>query len=108
MQALNLNLTEAARVAIDRFMEDLDYDESVPCLTRERTLACGQYPPGDYWTVGAYHPDRIRFFEQLRANTGMEFFFKCDGVVLLLWQPCLASTLQGRTLDYVCQRYRVI
>ena len=107
MQSLNLTLTEAARAAIDSFMEALDYDEGIPCLTRHRYLAREGRPASEHWTVGAYHPDRVRFFEQLRSNTGLEFFFKCDGVVLLLWQPALANCLQGRTLDYSLRRYQL-
>jgi hypothetical protein len=108
MQALNLTLTDAARAAIDKFMEGLDYDESIPCLRRMRIVALDGSVPVEQWTVDAYHPDRVRFFEQLRANTGLEFFFKCDGLVLLLWQPALANTLHGRTLDYSYQRYQVL
>jgi hypothetical protein len=108
MQPLNLTVTDAARGAIDKFMEGLDFDESIPCLTRMRTVSLDGTPPTDRWTVGAYHPDRVRFFEQLRVNTGLEFFFTCDGLVLLLWQPTLPSTLRGRTLDYSLQRYRVL
>ncbi len=97
--SLNLRLTEAARAAIDGFMASLDYDEGVPCLLRSRELAKNGGGGGEKWTVGAYHPERIRFFEQLRRATGLEFFFECDGLVFLLWQPQLASTLEGKTLD---------
>jgi hypothetical protein len=103
---LNLHLTEAARAAIDSFMASLDYDEGVPCLLRQRASVAGGRSE-EKWTVGAYHPDRIRFFEQLRRATGFEFFFECDGLVFLLWQPQLASTLQGKTLDYSFRRYHV-
>lgn len=108
MQPLNLTLTDAARAAIDKFMEGLDYDESIPCLTFSRIVSRDGGSPAGQWTVGAYHPDRVRFFEQLRRNTGLEFFFKCDGLVLLLWQPALASALNGRTLDYSFHRYQVL
>jgi hypothetical protein len=105
-ESLNLRLTEAARAAIDSFMAGLDYDEGVPCLLRSRASAEGGRCD-EKWTVGAYHPDRIRFFEQLRRATGLEFFFECDGLVFLLWQPQLASTLRGKTLDYSFRRYLV-
>ena len=108
MQPLNLTLTDAARAAIDKFMEGLDYDESIPCLTRSRSVSCDGGAPAELWTVGAFHPDRVRFFEQLRLSTGLEFFFKCDGLVLLLWQPALDKELCGRTLDYAFRRYRVL
>jgi hypothetical protein len=108
MQPLNLTLTDAARAAIDKFMEGLDYDESIPCLTRSRSLSCDGNQAAEQWTVGAFHPDRVRFFEQLRLNTGIEFFFKCDGLVLLLWQPALERILHGRTLDYAFRKYRVL
>jgi hypothetical protein len=104
---LNLRLTEAARAAIDGFMAKLDYDEGVPCLLRQRDAAIEGGRCEEKWTVGAYHPDRIRFFEQLRRATGLEFFFECDGLVFLLWQPQLATTLQGKTLDYSFQRYLI-
>jgi hypothetical protein len=100
---LNLRLTEAARAAIDSFMAGLDYDESVPCLVRIREHGA----PQEKWTVGAYHPERVRFFEQLRRATGLEFFFECDGLVFLLWQPQLATALEGKTLDYSFRRYHV-
>ena len=108
MQPLNLTLTDAARAAIDQYMEGLDYDESIPCLIHGRTVSRDGSAAMDQWTVGAYHPDRLRFFEQLRVNTGLEFFFKCDGLVLLLWQPALANTLRGRTLDYSYRRYHLL
>lgn len=108
MQPLNLTLTDAARAAIDKFMEGLDYDESIPSLIHARIVSCGGNAATDQWTVGAYHPDRVRFFEQLRVNTGLEFFFKCDGLVLLLWQPTAVNTLRGRTLDYSYRRYHLL
>jgi hypothetical protein len=104
-ESLNLRLTDAARAAIDSFMAQLDYDEGVPCLLRSRASEGGRC--GEKWTIGAYHPDRIRFFEQLRRATGLEFFFECDGLVFLLWQPQLASTLHGKTLDYSFRRYLI-
>ena len=103
---LDLRLTDSARAAIDSLMASVDYDEGVPCLLRSRDApAMGQ--TGEKWTVGAYHPDRIRFFEQLNRITGLEFFFQCDGLVILLWQPELAETLEGKTLDYSFRRYLV-
>jgi len=104
---LDLRLTDAARNAIDGYMASLDYDEGVPCLLRVRDAAVSGAPAREKWTVGAYHPERVRFFEQLRRSTGLEFFFQCDGLVFLLWQPRLASSLQGKTLDYSLQRYVV-
>lgn len=106
-RSLNLRLTESARAAIDSFMSGLEYDEGVPCLLRSRSAAVNGDPVKEKWTVGAYHPDRIRFFEQLRTSTGLEFFFECDGLVMLLWQPHLASTLAGKTLDYSLQRWMI-
>ncbi|MFM9969857.1 MAG: hypothetical protein ACKVQK_15820 [Burkholderiales bacterium] len=108
MQPLDLRLTDTARAAIDKCMESLDYDECLPYLIRSCWVSRDGQAPREVWAVGAYPPDRVRFFEQLRANTGMEFFYKCDGVVLLLWQPSLAAWLHGRTLDYSLQRYVVI
>jgi hypothetical protein len=106
-RSINLRLTEAARAAIDAFMAGLDYDEGVPVLLRDRaSTEDGRCE--EKWTVRAYHPDRIRFFEQLCRATGLEFFFECDGLVFLLWQPQLAATLQGKTLDYSFRRYHVI
>ena len=105
MQTLNLSLTDSARAAIDAFMAGLDYEESIPCLTHHRLVANTGHHAGRQWTVGAFHPERVRFFEQLCRSTGTEFFFKCDGVVLLLWQPALAPLLCGRTLDYTVGRY---
>jgi hypothetical protein len=104
---LDLRLTDAARAAIDSFMSGLDYDEGVPCLVRSRDAAANGMPAREKWIVGAYHPERVRFFEQLRKVTGLEFFFTCDGVRMLLWQPQLAATLQGKTLDYSFRRYHV-
>jgi hypothetical protein len=104
---LDLRLTDAARAAIDGFMASLDYDEGVPCLLRSRDAAVNGARPQEKWTVGAYHPERVRFFEQLRRSTGLEFFFQCDGLVFLLWQPRLAATLEGKTLDYSLRRYLV-
>jgi hypothetical protein len=49
----------------------------------------------------------VRFFEQLKRATGLEFFFECDGTIFLLWQPQLAKTLSGKTLDYSFRRYLV-
>jgi hypothetical protein len=103
-KSLNLRLTEAARGAIDSFMAGLDYDEGIPCLLRHRD---GGEPHSEKWTIGAYHPERVRFFEQLRRATGLEFFFECDGLVFLLWQPQLAAALDGKTLDYSFRRYHV-
>jgi hypothetical protein len=107
MQSLNLNLTDSARAAIDSFMAGLDYDESIPCLTRNRFPAHEGRGASDYWTVCAYHPDRVRFFEQLCRNSGAEFFFRCDGLVFLLWQPAVAGMLQNKTLDYSLRRYHL-
>jgi hypothetical protein len=104
-ERLDLRLTDAARNAIDGFMAKLDYDEGIPCLLRIREAAVSGMPAREKWTVGAYHPERLRFFEQLRRATGLEFFFQCDGLVLLLWQPQLPSDLRGKTLDYSLQRY---
>ena len=104
---LDLRLTEAARAAIDSFMAKLDYDEGVPCLLRNRSAAVNGDPAKEHWSVGAYHPDRIKFFEQLTVATGLDFFFECDGLVMLLWQPQLARTLSGKTLDYALQRWLV-
>jgi len=105
MQSLNLTLTDAAREEIDAFMERVDYDESIPSLIRHPRRHSDGTPAGEQWLVNAYKPERIRFFELLGESSGVEFFFKCDGVVILLWQPSLASVLQGRTLDYSMRRY---
>ena len=102
---LDLRLTDPARCAIDAMMAKMDFDEGVPCLLRSREAAVNGSPPGEHWTVGAYHPERIRFFEQLRCVTGLEFFFRCDGLVFLLWQPELAAVLEGKVLDYSLRRY---
>lgn len=106
-ERLDLRLTDSARAAIDSFMAGLDYDEGVPCLLRIRDAALNGSPSREKWTVGAYHSERVRFFEQLRRSTGFEFFFQCDGLVFLLWQPQLAAVLRGKTLDYSLQRYLV-
>ncbi len=104
---LDLRLTDSARSAIDAMMAKSDFDEGVPCLLRSRDAAVNGSPPGEQWTVGTYHPDRIRFFEQLRRVSGLEFFFRCDGLVFLLWQPELAAALEGKVLDYAFRRYVV-
>jgi hypothetical protein len=103
--SLNLRLTEAARAAIDDYMARLDYDEGVPCLVRHRDAGDGVGE--EKWMIGAFHPERVRFFEQLKRATGLEFFFECDGTIFLLWQPQLAKTLSGKTLDYSFRRYLV-
>jgi hypothetical protein len=100
--ALNLRLTDAARAAIDAAMGRHDH-EGVPGLLRSRHYG----DPREKWTVGSYGPSRIRFFEQLARVTGLEFFFDCDGLILLVWQPNLAAALEGKTLDYSFQRYVV-
>jgi hypothetical protein len=104
---LDLRLTDSARAAIDAMMATLDFDEGVPCLLCSREAAVNGSPAGEHWTVGAYHPERIRFFEQLRCVSGLEFFFRCDGLVFLLWQPELARLLEGKVLDYCFRRYVV-
>ncbi len=104
---LDLRLTDSARSAIDTLMAKMDFDEGVPSLLRVREAAVNGSPAGEHWTVGAYHPERIRFFEQLRRVSGLEFFFRCDGVVFLLWQPELAALLEGKVLDYSLRRYVV-
>jgi hypothetical protein len=100
--ALNLRLTEAARSAIDASMANVDH-EGVPALLR----SWHHGDPREKWTVGCYDPGRIRFFEQLARVTGLEFFFDCDGLILLMWQPNLAPALEGKTLDYSFRRYVV-
>ncbi len=104
---LDLRLTDSARSAIDALMSKMDFDEGIPCLLRYRDAAVNGSATGDHWTVGAYHPERIRFFEQLRRVSGLEFFFRCDGLVILLWQPELAAVLEGKVLDYALRRYVV-
>jgi hypothetical protein len=99
---LNLRLTDAARVAIDAAMVTLDH-EGVPGLLRSRHHG----DPREKWTVGSYDQKRVLFFEQLARVTGLDFFFDCDGLILLVWQPNLVPVLEGKTLDYSFRRYVV-
>ena len=46
-------------------------------------------------------------FHCFNSSFEFEFFFECDGLVFLLWQPQLASSLEGKVLDYAYQRYHV-
>ena len=100
-RSINLRLTDAARAAIDAAMAKLDDDEGVPGLLRSREHGDSD----DKWTVGSYGPNRVRFFQQLARVTGLDFFFDCDGLVLLVWQPNLVPVLEGKTLDYSYRRY---
>ena len=99
---LNLRITDAARGAIDGFMASLE-DEGVPALSVSRKWGENQ----ERWMVGAYHPERIRFFEQLAKVSGFDFFFECDGLIFLLPYTRVVGRLEGRTLDYAYSRYVV-
>lgn len=99
---LNLRLTDAARVAIDGAMAKLDH-EGVPGLLR----SWHHGDPREKWSVGSYDQNRVLFFEQLARVTGLDFFFDCDGLILLVWQPNLVPVLEGKTLDYSFRRYVV-
>lgn len=99
--SLNLRLTEDARAAINGFMARQDDDECVPGLTVNRRHG----ETHENWSVCAFGPERIRFFEHLARCFGHDFFFECDGMRFILPQSQLIAKLAGRTLDYTLQRY---
>ncbi|MCC6472157.1 MAG: hypothetical protein IT514_00285 [Burkholderiales bacterium] len=101
-RALDLRITDAARTAIDDFMAGLE-DEGVPALCVNRRWGEKQ----EHWMVGAYHTERIRFFEQLARVSGFDYFFQCDGLLFLLPYNGVVGRLEGRTLDYAFSRYLV-